>query len=128
MPYLHVFLILLYLFISCHLTWAAELNFSWLANSEPDVAGYRLYYGDSSRNYTDSIEIGHYPVDGRINGTIYGLDISQTYYFAATAYSATGEESDFSNEIVHCIGCDTIEENPGPSKAMPWILLLLRDK
>jgi len=58
-----------------------------------DLAGYKIYYGGSSRDYTVSIDVG--------NVTIYRIDNLPpgTYYFAATAYDTSGNESDYSNEV-----------------------------
>jgi len=30
---------------------AAHLDLAWNANTEPDLAGYRVYYGTGSRDY-----------------------------------------------------------------------------
>ncbi len=65
---------------------------SWDANSEPDLVGYKLYYGTASRSYGTPIDVG--------NQTTYTInDLGPgTYYFAATAYDTSGNESGFSNE------------------------------
>lgn len=58
------------------------------------VAGYKLYYGLTSRMY-DFIKTVH-------NQTTYavsGLEPGRTYYFAVTAYDASGNESHFSDEM-----------------------------
>jgi hypothetical protein len=76
---------------------AAELKFSWQPNIEPDLAGYRVYYGQASRKYDGNVDVGLPAlVDGKVVVAIeipYGSE-----FFAATAYSAKGFESDFSNE------------------------------
>jgi Divergent InlB B-repeat domain/Fibronectin type III domain len=59
-----------------------------------DLEGYRVYYGTSSRNYSQSIDVR--------NVTAYIISdlVSEvTYYFAVTAYDTSGNESDFSNEV-----------------------------
>ena len=77
-------------------SWAysAKVMLAWDRNGETDIAGYRVYYGSSS---------GHYPfmLDAHNNTscTIYNLEAGKTYYFAATAYDFTGNESGFSAEI-----------------------------
>ena len=60
-----------------------------------DVAGYFIYYGVSTRSYTNRLdaELG-------TNGTVSNLVAGTTYYFAATAYTTSGLESDFSDEVV----------------------------
>jgi hypothetical protein len=59
------------------------------------VAGYRLYYGQSSGQYTNSIDAGL-----ATTTSVSNLQAGATYYFVATAYSAAGWESAYSNEAV----------------------------
>ena len=64
-----------------------------------DIAGYRLYYGVAPRTYPFAIDVGPAAactVSNLISGT--------TYFFAVTAYSHLGVESDFSDEIVFTPG------------------------
>lgn len=58
-----------------------------------DLAGYKVYYGNSSTNYTNSVDIGNFT-----SATINDLS-SGTWYFAVTAYDASGNESSYSNEV-----------------------------
>ena len=60
-----------------------------------DLAGYKIYYGTSSGNYTGMIDITD---PQKSDHTIENL-ASGTYYFVATAYDTSGNESDFSNEV-----------------------------
>lgn len=60
-----------------------------------ELAGYKIYYGTSSGNYTEMIDIND-PQDTEY--TIVSLAFG-TYYFAATAYDTSGNETDFSNEV-----------------------------
>ena len=69
---------------------------AWDANSEPDLAGYNIYYGTASRNYTHRINVGN-----TTEYTVKDLDDGGTYYFAATAYDRDGNESVYSAELVH---------------------------
>lgn len=58
-----------------------------------DLAGYKIYYGTSSGNYTKVIDVGDvttYKVEGLNPGT---------YYFTVTAYDISGNESGYSNEV-----------------------------
>jgi PKD repeat protein len=77
--------------------YAGQATLAWDASNEPDVSGYRLHYGQASRNYTASIDVG-----SQTNYTITGLQEGKTYYFAATAISSAGE-SGFSNEASKAI-------------------------
>jgi hypothetical protein len=60
-----------------------------------DLAGYKLYYGTSSGNYTSMINVG--------NAATYTYTINNlargTYYFAVTAYDTQNNESSYSNEV-----------------------------
>jgi hypothetical protein len=75
---------------------AAEITLAWDQNSEPDIAGYRIYYGRVSRSYTNVVDVGNYT-----SCVIADLEDGQTYYFAATAYNTDGYESGYSNEITN---------------------------
>jgi hypothetical protein len=70
------------------------LTLHWDPSSSPGIAGYRVYYGTASGNYTTSVEVGNVTTD-----TVAGLTGGVTYYFAVTAFDTDGDESDFSNEI-----------------------------
>jgi hypothetical protein len=70
-----------------------SVTLAWDASSDPDVAGYKVYYGGASRAYTNCVDAGNVT-----QLTIYGLIPGATYYFAATTYDRWGNESDFSNE------------------------------
>jgi hypothetical protein len=59
-----------------------------------DLAGYKLYYGLTSRGY-DFIKT----VSNQTTCAVSGLEPGHTYYFAVTAYDASGSESHFSEEV-----------------------------
>jgi len=73
-----------------------QVALAWDPNPEPDLAGYRIYYGTSTRNYSFFIDVGN-----TTSYTVQGLEEGRPYYFAATAYNMAGNESDFSNEVVY---------------------------
>lgn len=62
-----------------------------------DLAGYKIYYGNSSGAYTAAVAVGA--------ATNYILsDLAPgTYYMVVTAYNADGNESDFSNEVTKTV-------------------------
>ena len=77
-------------------TYAAEVSLAWDANSETDLAGYNIYYGTASHDYTHRINVGNVT-----EYTVLDLDDDGTYYFAATAYDRDGNESAYSEELVY---------------------------
>lgn len=70
-----------------------SVSLAWDPSPDASVTGYRLYYGVNSATYTNSMTVGNVT-----NATITGLKDQQIYFFAATAFDASGLESDFSNE------------------------------
>jgi len=72
----------------------ADVNGSWDANTESDLAGYRIYYGTESGNYTQTIDVGN-----ELSALIIISETNKTYYFAITAYDTSGNESGFSQEV-----------------------------
>lgn len=103
-----------YFVIVTMLLWAMALIFAmdseaktvsyslqWDANSESDLAGYKIYIGLESRVYGDAI----IPTGDQALAVIYEGslivpdDDLTTYYFAVTAYDTAGLESDYSNEV-----------------------------
>jgi len=77
---------------------AAQVTLAWDANTEPDLAGYKLYYGNSSGSYQLSVDVGN-----QTSYTLSGLLDGRIYYFAATAYNLSVAESGFSNEVSKAI-------------------------
>jgi hypothetical protein len=61
---------------------------------ETNTAGYIVYYGTSSTNYTESINVGN-----NASVVISSLQTGETYYIAVTAYNVFGNESNYSDEI-----------------------------
>jgi len=60
------------------------------------VAGYTIYYGTSSGNYTQSKDVGNvtsYPLSNL------NINESEIYYMVVAAYTVIGEEGFFSNEV-----------------------------
>jgi hypothetical protein len=87
-----------------------DVTLAWDANTEPDLAGYMIYYDtDSGEPYegTGSLD-GPSPIEVPISSdedpdpdvvqfTVRGLPEGE-YYFAVTAYDNESLESGFSNE------------------------------
>jgi hypothetical protein len=73
------------------LAWNAPATY---ADGTPltNLAGYKIYYGTTSGNYTSVLFIG--------NVTNYTLTLPVgTYYFTVSSYDSLGSESGFSNEV-----------------------------
>lgn len=77
---------------------ASSVTLAWDASPSPEVTGYKIYYGPSSRNYTNVINVGNV-----LMATVTNLSTGATYFFAATAYDGGGLESDFSNEVSYTV-------------------------
>jgi hypothetical protein len=73
---------------------AGSLVLAWRPNTNLDVAGYNVYYGSACRKYTNVVSPGT-----ATYATVPKLTPGATYYFAVTAYTASGKESPFSNEV-----------------------------
>jgi hypothetical protein len=77
----------------------ASVTLAWTPSSSPNIAGYDIYYGTSSSNYTSSISVSNVT-----EVTILGLTSGTTYYFAAKTYSSSGSLSAFSPQISYMAG------------------------
>lgn len=77
---------------------AAQITLAWNANSEPSVAGYRVYYGTASRVYSAVIDVGNWT-----SCVISGLQEGITYFFTATAYDSEGSESSYAAEVSYTV-------------------------
>jgi hypothetical protein len=82
------------------------IRLAWDSNTEPDLEGYKIYYGALSRinpffvSYEHSIDVGRASQSGNtVTYTLTGLTKGQTYYISVTAYNTSNNESDFSNEV-----------------------------
>ena len=73
---------------------AAQVTLAWDRNIETDLAGYRIHYGTSSRNYQV-----HFNAGLNTTHTFSNLQAGEIYYFAVTAYDRAGNESSYSNEV-----------------------------
>ncbi len=96
---------------------SADVTLAWDPNSEPDLAGYRVYYKEAFSgppyNGTGATE-GDSPIDvGNVTEfTLSGLTDGVTYFFVVTAYDTEGLESDYSNEV------NTVAGNMSPNGAI----------
>ncbi len=77
---------------------------SWDPNPESNIAGYRVHYGTSSGNYSQTIDVGN-----TTNASISSLLPGTTYYFAVTAYNALSLESVVSTETSFTAGANEVQ-------------------
>jgi len=80
---------------------AGSATLTWNANTESDLAGYKIYYGTSPRTgscppggYVNNLNVGN-----TTSYTFSNLTDGQTWYFSVTAYDTSNNESCFSAEV-----------------------------
>ncbi|MCI0657105.1 MAG: hypothetical protein L0170_08545, partial [Acidobacteria bacterium] len=74
---------------------AGNIKLAWDPVGDPDLSGYKVYYGTSSGIYTNST-----PTGTQTSVDIANLQDCKVYYLAVKAVDANGNESvTFSNEI-----------------------------
>jgi hypothetical protein len=78
--------------ISVHLAWDASLN--TFGDVDPFVTGYKLYYGNASRSYSRTIDVGKV-----LEYVITNIPEEQPIFFSVTAYDYFGSESPYSEEL-----------------------------
>ncbi|UCF69186.1 MAG: Ig-like domain-containing protein, partial [Acidobacteriota bacterium] len=75
---------------------AGTISIAWNPVSDPDVAGYRVYYGTLPGIYTQNKDVGNVT-----ETTLTDLAACVRYHIAVKAYDTGGLESvDYSNEVV----------------------------
>jgi hypothetical protein len=82
---------------SVSLSWAAPTVNSDGTPIAGDLAGYIIYYGKNSGNYTSSVDIGNF-TSAALSDLATG-----NWCFSVTAYDTSGNESDLSDEICKSI-------------------------
>jgi hypothetical protein len=73
-------------------SYADQITLAW--NASDGAAGYKIYYGTTSKNYTSVVDVGN-----NLTYSFADLPNGSTYYFAATAYDVSHLESDYSAEV-----------------------------
>jgi len=87
-----------------------DVTLQWDANTEPDRAGYRIYYDidtgppyDGAVTAEDSspidVKIADVEAGDTVQYTLTGLEDGETYFFTVTAYNTSGSESGYSNKV-----------------------------
>jgi hypothetical protein len=89
----------------------SSVTLGWSANTEPSLAGYKIYYKTESKTppydgkgLTEGDSPVVLPIEKLENPknpkfTLHGLNKDTTYFFSITAYDGTGKESSFSESV-----------------------------
>jgi hypothetical protein len=77
---------------------ASNMILNWVPSASPNVAGYTVYYGTIDGNSLYTLNVGNVT-----SVIISNLSAGATYYFAATAYTSSGNESVLSTAIVAAV-------------------------
>lgn len=73
-----------------------SVTLAWSPSSDSSVTGYNLYYGRTFVSPTNRLDVG-----AALTATVTNLESGLAYFFYATAYDASGVESEPSNLITH---------------------------
>jgi hypothetical protein len=92
-----------------------NITLSWKANTESDLSGYKVYYGNSSRSYSPSIPAGNVT-----SYTVDNLEAGKTYYLAVSALDSAANESGYSLEVVQTIPSADGGAPPSEGPMLQW--------
>ena len=99
---------------------ATSVALQWNPNPEPDIAGYRLFYGPGSGNYTQQIDVGNTTA-----ATVSDL-ANGTYFFVVTAYNTATVQSLPSHEVSATVGIGPTPTPPATPATLGNISTRLR--
>ena len=91
-------IIILVLLGAANNLYAGEITFGWDANTEKDLAGYNLYIGTQTSNYTQSIDVGNVT-----QFTLKNVPEAVKRFYSLTARDNSGNVSDFADELTYTI-------------------------
>lgn len=125
-----LFCLMIVTFISLALTaQAMDVKLACNPNSESDLAGYRIYWSQTSGQYSTA-QMRQFPLTeitpATPEFTITGLSETATWYFVATAYDTEALESGYSNEV--SVAWDGVTGIPPgvPSGLQPLEIVVVR--
>jgi len=80
---------------------ASSARVRWSPSTDPQVTGYRVWVRAAGSPYGSGTDVGRPATqsDGSLQYVVSGLNASQTYYFAVTAYGAPPLVSTFTREL-----------------------------
>ncbi|PIQ75467.1 MAG: hypothetical protein COV84_01075 [Candidatus Portnoybacteria bacterium CG11_big_fil_rev_8_21_14_0_20_40_15] len=128
--YIITFLALFIFAIGADIALAGSATISWNANTESDLAGYKIYYGTASRTGTDPKTCGLCGYSTSLNVgnvrtyTFSSLTNGQTYYFSVTAYDTSNNESSFSSQVSKFISTSADLNANGRINAQDFSILM----
>jgi len=123
-------LLTLFLLAPINLAFAGSATISWNANTESDLAGYKVYYGTASRTGSDPKTCGLCGYSTNINVgnvrtyTISSLTNGMTYYFSVSAYDTSNNESAFSSQVSKLISTTADLNGNGYINAQDFSILM----
>jgi len=80
---------------TCIVVLSSNVKVNWTHGGESNtVSGYNIYYGSSSKNYTNVTKTGYVT-----NTVISNLSSNSTFYFSGTTLGFNNLETDFGNEV-----------------------------
>ena len=116
------FIILLLLLVWSRTVSAESVSLRWDApttNTDgtplTDLAGYNIYQGTETGVYGPPVDVGY-----TLCHIVTGLTAGITYYFAATAYNVSANESNYSNEVSKLIASGDVGNCAGNSIHFNW--------
>ena len=80
-------------------SWAGIAELAWEPNSEPDLAGYKIYYWQEQGDLKQLSVVGLTNSPESPQHTLTGLNEGENYYFVISAYDSLGNESSPSEPV-----------------------------
>jgi hypothetical protein len=81
----------------------SDPRLEWDSTPDPNIAGYRVYSGEMSRNYTHFVDVGL-----ATSVPLTNLSAGVTHYLAVTAYDTNQVESPWSDEVWFTVPIDGV--------------------
>lgn len=102
-------ILIVFLLVSIPL-FASDIEVTWNANTESDLAGYKVFWGNSAGSYPNSMDVGK-----NLIYTIPNVTNGQTYYIVLKAYDVSGNISSPSTEVSLYIPIPDMTPPPVPT-------------
>jgi hypothetical protein len=96
--------------------YAKDIQLTCNPNTDPDLAGYKIYQSSISGQYSKVTNLALNLVTGPNIQPFFDIfdlvEDGRTVYFVATAYDTEGNESGFSNEVAYRVVDNTAPQIP----------------